>query len=165
MSTLTVDNIVGATTAANVKLPEGYILQVKNTNTNTRTTHSSTSYQVADDIVATITPKYTTSKILVMMNVMARTFNGAGADSSIKVGFSRDGGSTIISPIRTRAYDYGSNGIIVESSLSANFLDSPATTSSLTYQVYFAYVNGNNATVNNFSPDAHSSITLMEIAQ
>ena len=164
MSTLTVDNIVGTTTAGNVHIP-GAVIQVKNTNTNTRTTHSSTSYQVADDIVATITPKYTTSKILVMMNVMARTFNGGGADSSIKVGFSRDGGSTIISPIRTRAYDYGSNGIIVESSLSANFLDSPATTSSLTYQVYFAYVNGNNATVNNFSPDAHSSITLMEIAQ
>jgi len=163
-STLTVDNIVGTTTAGNVHIP-GAVIQVKNTNANTRTTHSSTSYQVADDIVATITPKYTTSKILVMMNVMARTFNGGGADSSIKVGFSRDGGSTIISPIRTRAYDYGSNGIIVESSLSANFLDSPATTSSLTYQVYFAYVNGNNATVNNFSPDAHSSITLMEIAQ
>jgi len=163
-STLTVDNIVGATTAGNVHIP-GAVIQVKSTNTNTRTTHSSTSYQVADDIVATITPKYATSKILIMMNVMARTFNGSGADSAIKVGFSRDGGSTIISPIRTRAYDYGSSGIIVESSLAVDFLDSPATTSPLTYQVYFAYVNGNNATVNNYSPDAHSSITLMEIAQ
>ena len=163
-STLTVDNIVGATTAGNVHIP-GAVIQVKSTNTNTRTTHGSTSYAVADDIVATITPKYATSKILVMMNVMVRTYNATGADSSMKVAFSRDGGSTIISPIRTRSYDYGSSGIIVESSVAADYLDSPATTSSLTYQVYFAYVNGTNAAVNNFSPDSHSSITLMEIAQ
>ena len=97
-SQLTVDNIVGATTAGNVHIP-GAVIQVKSTNTNTRTTHGSTSYQVIDDIVATITPKYATSKILVMMNVMVRTYNDSGADSSMKVGFSRDGGVLLYRPL------------------------------------------------------------------
>ena len=143
----------------------GHVIQTVTTNSNTRSTTTSTSYVAATDLSAAITPKSSSSKILVLFNVMCRTYRASGADSSMKVGFSRDGGTTVLSPIRTRAYDYGSSGIIVESSVSASYLDSPATTSALTYQIYYAYVNGTNATVNNFNPDSHSSITLMEIAQ
>ena len=164
MSTLFVDDINEKTSGNGVMIP-GHVIQVVTTNSNTRTFTTSTSYVVASDLSATITPKSSSSKILVLFNVMCRTYNASGADSSMKVGFSRDSGTTILSPIRTRSYDYGSTGIIVESSVSASYLDSPATTNGLTYQIYFAYVNGTNAAVNNFSPDSHSSITLMEIAQ
>ena len=44
-STLTVDNIVGATTAANVKLPAGTILQTVRGEYRTYTTFTSTSFK------------------------------------------------------------------------------------------------------------------------
>ena len=171
MSELYVNKIYSHTDANNkIEIPSGntlyapgHVVQAVTTNSNTRSTTTSTSYVAATDLSATITPKSSSSKILVLFNVMVRSYNSGGADSSMKVGFSRDGGTTILSPQRTRAYDYGSSGIIVESSVSASYLDSPATTSALTYQIYYAYVAGSNATVNNFSPDAYSSITLMEI--
>ena len=56
-STLTVDNIVGATTAANVKLPAGTILQTIVTNHTTQVNISSTSY-TDGNVTSTITPKY-----------------------------------------------------------------------------------------------------------
>ena len=164
MSTLYVDNLVEQTSGNGVHIP-GHVIQVVNTNTNTRTTTANTTYTVATDVVASITPTSSSSKILILYNCMVRTYNNGGADSSMKVGISRDSGTTILSPQRTRAYDYGSSGIIVESSVSSSFLDSPATTSALTYQVYIAKAAGTNATINNYTPDAHSSITLMEIAQ
>ena len=34
-----------------------------------------------------------------MMNVMVRTYNQSGADSSVKVGFSRDGGVLLYRPL------------------------------------------------------------------
>jgi len=164
MSTLFVDTINEKTTGNGIYIP-GHPIQVVTTNTNTRTATTSTSYIVATDVVASITPTSSSSKILVLYDCMVRTYNNGGADSSMKIGISRDSGTTILSPQRTRAYDYGSSGIIVESSVSASYLDSPATTSALTYQVYIALVNGTLATINNFTPDAHSSVTLMEIAQ
>ena len=67
-STLTVDNIVGATTAANVKMPVGSVLQVVNGPAPVaRLTSTSTSY-TNTPVTATITPKYNTSKILVRWN-------------------------------------------------------------------------------------------------
>ena len=79
------------------------------------------------------------------------------------VGISRDGGTTILAPNRLRSYDYGNSGSLLESTVSASFLDSPATTSALTYQVYLKNQNATNATINNDTPDSNSSVTLMEI--
>ena len=63
-STLTVDNIVGATTAANVKLPAGSIVQVVQT-TPASTTHvtltSSSMVEISTAMRVTITPKFATS--------------------------------------------------------------------------------------------------------
>ena len=65
-STLTVDNIVGATTAANVKLPAGSIIQVVRTTpaSTTHVTFTSTPPTMVEANTAnrvTITPKYATS--------------------------------------------------------------------------------------------------------
>ena len=74
-STLTVDNIVGATTAGNVKLPAGAVLQVVNGPGNgPRLASPSTSY-TNTPITATITPKYNTSKILVRFSTIANSPN------------------------------------------------------------------------------------------
>ena len=67
-STLTVDNIVGATTAANVKLPAGYTVQtvLAHHPNQTATTISSTSY-VGSGLNVNITSKFANSKFLVTL--------------------------------------------------------------------------------------------------
>jgi hypothetical protein len=150
--------------SGNVQIP-GHVLQVVNTLTNTRTTTTSTSFVSATDVVATITPTSSSSKIYVLFNIAYRSYNSNGNDAIIFIGISKDGGTTVLAQNRLRSYDYGGSGSIVESSVSASFLDSPATTNALTYQVYIKLTSGNNATINNDTPDANSSVTLMEIAQ
>ena len=67
-STLTVDNIVGATTAANVKFPAGSVLQVVQGEVLTQITNSSSSY--GDVVTKAITPKYNNSKILIQLSLI-----------------------------------------------------------------------------------------------
>ena len=65
-STLTVDNIVGATTAANVKMPAGAVLQVQQAYARGGVNASSTTF-VASGIDIDFTPKYATSKVLIQV--------------------------------------------------------------------------------------------------
>jgi len=62
-STLTVDNIVGATTAANVKLPAGSVLQVVSSEFPSQGMTTTSSSFVTTGHGLTITPKFATSKI------------------------------------------------------------------------------------------------------
>ena len=63
MSTLAIDTIQGATTAANVKLPVGCVLQVLQGEVVTQITNSSSSY--GSVVSQVITPKFSSSKILI----------------------------------------------------------------------------------------------------
>ena len=165
-SGLTLDSSTGKASFPNgATLPAGSVVQVVNTSSDTRTNTTSTSYVVATDIAATITPTSSSSKIYVQYDLSYRVYNNSGNDSIMFVGISKDGGTTILAPNRLRSYDYGNSGSLLESTVSASFLDSPATTSALTYQVYLKNQNATNATINNDTPDANSSVTLMEIAQ
>ena len=63
-STLTVDNIVGATTAANVKLPAGSILQtLSTTKIDDHYQSATTSFVDVTGVTLTITPKYNTISV------------------------------------------------------------------------------------------------------
>ena len=77
MSTLSVDTIQGQTTAANVKLPAGYVIQTVNTSFSTEVTESGSSF-VDTGLSLAITPKYSTSKVLVLVHQMAKALDGAG---------------------------------------------------------------------------------------
>ena len=79
-STLTVDNIVGATTAnVNIKLPAGSTLQTLQGGRTTFFVTSSNTY--ADVVSQTITPKYSSSKILITVS------NGCGGTLKIIMHF------------------------------------------------------------------------------
>ena len=74
-STLTVDNIVGATSASAVHVP-GSVIQVVEGSYNTQTDISSGSY-VDSGLSVIITPKFSSSKVYVITNL--QTFiNGVG---------------------------------------------------------------------------------------
>ena len=64
MSILFVDDIRGKTTTANVKLPVGCVLQVLQGERLTIQSNSSNTY--ADVVTQAITPKFNTSKILII---------------------------------------------------------------------------------------------------
>jgi hypothetical protein len=155
--------LTNCTGVAKAALPAGSVLQVVN---GTRAVLASTSTNtfVTTGLTASITPSSVSSKILVFANVaggyksinntalVLRLYRGA---SSI-TGFEGLGGYTG----GTVSNQFGS--------CSTSYLDSPATTSSTTYTVYFASGN-NNAEVQVMQylmtqADSTSTITLMEIA-
>lgn len=139
------------------QLPAGTVLQVVSATTNTPAASTSTSF--ADTgLTATITPTKATSKILVIVN--QNNLFKTGVNNGVKVKLLR--GSTDIS---TFAVNVGFTGAATDNLVSAGVthLDTPATTSSVTYKTQFA-ANSAGATVLVQGSSAVSSITLLEIA-
>lgn len=64
-STLTVDNIVGATTAANVKMPAGHLVQRQSTKSATAYTNTTTSFSDITNTSITFTPKFASSLLVI----------------------------------------------------------------------------------------------------
>jgi hypothetical protein len=154
----------------------GNVLQVvQATKTDTATT-SSTTY--ASLLSANITPTSSSSKILVVANI---SIGGYGSTPALRL---NRGGTDILlsntSGNRQRT-TYGmhwsaSNALdfvqYLQLPVAMTYLDSPSTTSSTTYAVYWAEWNGTTTFCNRsygnadatWSPTSTSSITLMEIA-
>ena len=176
-SILKVDTIQGATSAGNVKLPAGCVLQVLNTIKTDVFTTSSTGPLDITGLSVTITPKYATSKILVMFNVHI-----IGFDSGTGIRVLRDStnialGDASGSRARMTAIGDYSNGTSPSSysggNISHTILDSPATTSATTYKLQAQCLSTNGLNINKTRYDQDngnasrgvSTITVMEIAQ
>ncbi len=145
-STLTVDNIVGATTAANVKLPAGCILQTQSfaRARTARQTINSTSFAIVNDGVGNfelaITPKFSTSKIMGSFNLsgVATTTNATS------IGFKLYRNGSEIQLLDSHfAYNYDEHSD--RHHFAPTFIDSPNTTSAVTYSVYAAVQGGSQS--------------------
>ena len=164
-------------TLPKARLPSGTVLQVvSNTKTDTFTTSSTTDVAITG-LFATITPTSATSKILVLVNI-----GSSGATvSDYGIYFSLYRSASVI----TGAVGDAAGSRKVCSSASRNsldgryqsssimHLDSPASTSSLTYACYVSMESGGGtACVNRSANDTNganfprtiSSITVMEVA-
>jgi hypothetical protein len=138
-------------------LPTGSVLQVVQTSISTNVYTTSTSF-VATGLIASLTPKFSTSKILVTLNGGFPTYNaGVLVISQIfrQIASGSYGGIGGLEQMSIQGVAYG-----VPHSLS--WLDSPATTSTVNYQPYF---KGSDATgaYFNYTPGI-PTLTLMEIA-
>ena len=71
MSTLSVDTIQGKTTAGTVAMPSGSVVQVTMTESHGVTLTTTSESMVATVITATITPKFSSSKILIVCSFTA----------------------------------------------------------------------------------------------
>ena len=140
-------------------LPAGSVLQVVNANYAISTFSSSITY--ADTgLSATITPTSATSKILVCVQQ-----NGIGKVTSANayVGVQLQRNSTPLALIvNTAGYNNTTSPNYV-GGISLEYLDSPATTSAVTYKTQFRST-GNVATAYVQIDNEMSTITLMEIA-
>ena len=150
--------------AARVTSP-GHIVQVVQTTTNANITTTSTSF-VASGFTLSITPTYSTSKVLIMLNG-GNTFNDTSGREVWTQMYRNIGGagySLLPSPynqiIDIQGIYGGGTG---RASHSVCILDSPATTSTVTYQPYFTNNGGGTSYFNANSPVL--TFTLMEVAQ
>ena len=170
MSTLSVDTIQGQTTAANVKLPAGSILQTVTAEHGTYVQTTGSSF--ADTgLQCSITPRYANSHILIICNVQAGKSGANSMETSCRI--LRVSGSAMIGAEGQR-YVYGR----VEDN-STNFHASGMTTltrkdtshnstSSQTYKFQHRIISGGGTLRHNdystgTSPD-QSTMILMEIS-
>jgi hypothetical protein len=145
---------------AKAALPAGTVLQVVMGTTSTLVTNATSS--LADTgLTATITPRSTSSKILVLLaqNGVGKVTNSTGVDLRLLRGATQIWTPTdLVGFTATTAQNRGY-------SVSASYLDSPSTTSATTYKTQFASYNNNAAAyVQDFGNTiSTSTITLMEI--
>jgi hypothetical protein len=138
-------------------LPVGSVLQVVNAKYDTQVSSTTTNY--ADTgLTATITPKFSSSTILVLVN---QAGVGKSGDTRVKVALLRSG-SNIATLDFNGGYTGNSNTNRV-GSVSSCYLDSPATTSATTYKTQFGLFDG-TGTVTVQTDGCVSTITLLEIA-
>ena len=163
-STLTVDNIVGATTAGNITLPSGYPVQVKSHAFDNTTNITSTSSFV--DVTGssfTITPRNSNNTIIISTNSYVRHDNASNNGGMLRFNF---GGTASASTSAYGVYLDGTSNRYVTYGLTSIFTagTTNATTIKLQGKCYTGgnfWVNWSSTTGGNFE----SNITVMEIAQ
>jgi hypothetical protein len=152
----------------------GNIIQVLQTSIDTQLSTGSTSYQPITGLSVSITPKYSTSKILIRFKINGSNSTTSALNAyqivrnSTPVGNGAVGSRTFChSAVRGSIGDANSSFVA-----SGEFLDSPATTSNIIYKIEWLvdsgtgyinrdYSNGNSSAY----PSPLSSITVMEIQQ
>jgi hypothetical protein len=143
-NTISATNYIGLT---------GRIIQIVQTASGTQASTTGTSYS-ATGFFASITPTSVSSKILALLYAPLWQTNGYGGNAALTL--YRNGASIGFSDIVVFSApgqnDYGS--------VSFNYLDSPASTSTLTYQPYIRADTGGNTF---FNGTGAAVLTLLEI--
>lgn len=173
------ERIAGAV-AGSLRAP-GMILQVEHKNVETITSIATPAQVAADvtDMFLAITPKYASSKILVWMDLSYETNS-----HQIVLRLTRNGSEIGTNSTVTKQYwvgwkngPYDGDSASTPTSRLMSYMDSPNTTSTVTYQLQFIgsannaptfYLNravGGAAIGQSDYEIATSSVTLMEIAQ
>jgi hypothetical protein len=164
----------GAITAAKMAAsgawaPVGTVIQVVQsvkTSLQSMSTTAGTYYDISD-LSVSITPSSSSNKILVMFNIGACGTNSTGDlvfrlnRNATVIGIGQSATFNATAAIRTLNAE-------ISSTPTMTLLDSPATTSSITYKVTAANTSNGTLTINGRQADsafcAVSSITVMEIA-
>lgn len=188
MSTLKVDTIQGKTTSGTVAMPSGSVLQVQAVTSHVIAAKSGVGF--IDFISVAITPKFTSSKIHIScsINLSGQNTTGGSTDEGIRyagVKLFRDSTQIAVnsnnSGSRTAVWfscntvGQTSNEAYRMANSSGQFLDSPSTTSAITYKIQIgqsnqaaSYIVTNNSPVDDNQSYTHqgvSQLTVMEIQQ
>jgi hypothetical protein len=177
-------NLSNATALARAAMPTGCILQVQQTVLQGTFSTTSTSYTNVTGLAVSITPFSASSKIYIQAvltctntgqngTYMLVTRNGSTMAGSLSSSGTLNGTGAAIQSSAGFIDQSGTTYTVVP--LNLNYIDSPATTSALTYQVQTrtgstatALINyqGTNTTQNNNADFGYyvSTITVMEIA-
>ena len=145
---------------ASAGLPTGCVLQVVQGTYSTQTSTTSSSF-VTTGLSASITPKFSTSKVLILVYIAGALYNVSGVgNGNYQV---QRGGTAVAGSSSATGSQVYINTSPTNNSLVVSFsgLDSPATTSSTIYTVY---MNAQAGTIYAQSNSLTSYIQLLEIA-
>ena len=149
---------VATATGSATQASAGRVLQVVQATYSTEVTSSTATY-IDTGLTDSITPSSSASKILVLVSqngIQKRTGN-----TYMALQLQRSGSS--IAQMAVTAAGTGDTSINDVGTVSINYLDSPATTSSITYKTQFNS-NGTVAATYVQKDNALSTIILMEIS-
>ena len=158
-SIINVDQIAEATNGSGVQIPGHVIQQVNATTTTHEATTSNTFVDTALHVI--ITPKNNSSKILLLgsISIYQDTNNSVGSISvkrdSTNLGHSNFG----------LGYIYASAGGAIVHQLPISHLDSPLTTSAITYRVLISRASTGTGAAQISINNTPSSLIALEIAQ
>ena len=160
MSTLYVDTVSEKTAGNGVQIA-GHVVQVVNgAHSGSYVTTTSTSF-VTSTLSATITPKSSSSLILVYPTYVGYNPSGTQLLTTVYRGASNLGGGA-----RTALGQLYAGSTDIWTNHGFKIFDSPATTSAVTYTLYYKSSNGGGVYLFNTDQlDSVNCITLMEIAQ
>ena len=134
----------------------GKVLQVVTaTDSTTRSTTSASFVTASNTLSVNITPSSASNKIFIIVNAGGYINTTGEANYTIYKESTNLGGSDGMTVM------YNETAAQINSSIAMSYLDSPSSTSELTYQVYLKAVSG---TVYINYPNGKASITAFEIA-
>ena len=139
----------------------GAVLQVINTTYSTQKSSTSTTY-IDTGLTATITPKFATSKILVIVSQNGVAKDSGNSENSINLRLIRDSSTISVFGLQL-AYTATAIWNVIGCQ-TTNYLDSPATTSAVVYKTQQARGTAAGGTAYTQLNGDISSITLLEIA-
>jgi hypothetical protein len=150
----------------------GGILQVVSTAKTNSFGTTSTSFTAVTDLSATITPRSTSSRVIVFLTLNGGIANTQGYFRLTRAGSAIAVGDAAGSRVQASAQIGGETQFNSQSSAGLVFVDSPNSTSSLTYAVEARNQGSGNVFVNQAATDSDSAdaartistITLMEVA-
>jgi hypothetical protein len=150
---------------ATVQASAGQVLQVVNTTTQFNGVYASitSTSLVTTGLTVSITPKFATSKIMIIVSAWCGT-NGASVCGAFTI--YRNGTNLATGTAQSVMSMVINGGNTVNTPMSINYLDSPATTSATTYTLYGSTSSG-TAYISPIPAQVNSgvvSITAMEIA-
>tara|TARA_B100001121_G_C18398281_1_gene484148 strand:- start:46 stop:579 length:534 start_codon:yes stop_codon:yes gene_type:complete len=156
----------------------GGIIQIVHTNTSSHTYNNNTSYADITGVTATITPTRSDSKILIQCSLaVSKTDNHSFLGRVVRNGSAISGSGGVAESGHSSQED-GTWWLVRTTAHSANplmvnYLDSPSSTSAVTYKAqgktsnsgqYYAINRTVNSEDNIYASPGFSSITLMEVS-
>jgi hypothetical protein len=159
----TIQTTAGAApTTKDLGFAAGSVIQVVHASLGSDVFYSSSNLAKQYILTLNITPKFNTSKILVLCN-LGLYINSGAAESRGNLGIERN--STVIRGVDSASgegFFRDNDGHFKSYMTGFNFLDSPATTSTTTYK---AFHRGDTYSAGGQFSDNWTDMTLMEIAQ
>ena len=163
-STLYVDSLIEKTSGNGVHIP-GHVIQVINATTSTSVSTTTTSFSDTS-LTATITPKYASSQILILVsqNLGFSTSPDTNAQQQANLVITDGSNNLIFGQAGWDQFRVKEQFAFVWQA-SLNTSHSPNTTSAFTYKTRFRQQLSNNLVLYTQYSGNPSTITVMEIAQ
>ena len=146
----------------------GGIIQMQMGVSTSQSTTTSGNYD-ATALSASITPKFNTSKIFIMVSGGMNGTAGGGSDAEqIAYKIYRSVGGASFAEVESSANGQGmiymGDGGNKYTQLSINYLDSPSTTSAITYKLYQKRTGGTGTPSVNRNSNNQTQMILMEVS-